>query len=276
MSLLDINNKLTPEPQIITPKSLIRLAKNAGPDSKIMPIGIFCDNSLRKIFQNCKARVIDLSLLESEIPVSDFTQAFENCQNLEIIRFPDPGIFRYGNELNFTNLCQGDIRLKKITGIRFPLGQVFNSIIFDNMCRGCGKLSQIIIPKFRIRSQLSCRRMLYGCESLRRVKINFKPATLYYKNLSLDTTLMCYGASSLNYFDMIPFWEHIFFGSGPIYGMFEKCASLQILSNDDDDNKIILPNSQIRNHEEILGAFGGCDPGLIMKLEYIINGNKIQ
>lgn len=275
MSLLDINNNLTPEPQIITPENLIRLSKNAGPDSKIMPIGVFCDNSLRKIFQNCKARVIDLSLLESKIPVSDFTQAFENCQNLEIIRFPDPRLFRYGNELNFTNLCQGDIRLKRITGIRFPLGQVFDSIIFDNMCRGCKKLGQIIIPKFRVRSQLSCRRMLYGCESLRKVKINFKPATLYYyKNLSLDTTLMCHGASSLNYFDMISFWEYIFFGLGPIYGMFEKCTSLQILGNNADE--IIPHDSRIRNYEEILEAFRGCDPGLIKKLEHIINRNKIQ
>lgn len=270
MSLLDINNDLMPEPLSFDAEDLINLARNADSNTKIMPIGIFHDNNFRKIFQNCKAKIIDLSLLESKIPVSDFAQAFENCPNLMMIRFPDPRLFRYGNMLNFTNLCYGNIKLKKIMGLKFLSDQVFDSIIFDSMFRDCENLIQIPEIKFRVRKQLSCRKMFYGCESLKKIKINFMPITLYYKNLSIDTTMMCYDASSLIFFDMKSFLWHIFSGMGPVYEMFGKCEHLQI-----PDNEMISRDSQLRNYMEILDAFRGCDPILIKKIEYIINGNKI-
>lgn len=270
MSLLDINNgNLIPKPRTFDAEDLINLARNADPNTEIMPIGIFHDNNFRKIFQNCKARIIDLSLLESKIPVSDFAQAFENCPNLIMIRFPDPRLFRYGNMLNFTNLCYGNIKLKKIMGLKFLSDQVFDSIIFDNMCRDCKNLNQISEIKFRVRKQLSCRKMFYGCESLKKININFRPITLYYKNLSIDTTMMCYGASSLHYFDMKSFLWHIFSGMGPVYKMFGKCAMLQI-----PDNEMISQDSQHRNYEEILSIFQDCDPILIKKIKYMYE-NKI-
>lgn len=273
MSLLDIdnnNNSPIPGSQTFNIESLSRLAKNADFDTEIMPIGIFCDDNFRKIFQNCKARIIDLSLLGSKIPISDFAQAFENCPNLEIIRFPDPTLFRYGDVLNFTNLCYDNTSLKKIMGIKFLATQIFETIIFDNMFRDCKNLMQIPGIRFRIRKQLSCRGMFYGCESLRKIKINFRPITLYYKNLSLDTTLMCYGASSLEYFDMESFSGHIFSGTGPVYKMFRKCGHLQI-----PDNMIISENLHRRDYNEFLGAFEECDSILIKKIKDIYNRNKI-